>query len=227
MRRIDQMLSVRDGRLYVEEVDCVRIANRFGTPLFVVSEDQLRRNARAFAVAFTKRWPEGAVRILPSLKANYVLALRHVLTQERMGCDTFGAAELSAALRANVPPGLISVNGSAKSAHLIEEAVKVGARITIDAARELSLVEDAARRLGKIASIRMRLRPDLSEVSSPPISRTMRSPFRRRPARTRRASPPRTRFRSAARRSPRNTSYFPASTSSFRGIEPKPTCIGE
>ncbi len=183
MRRIDEMLSVRDGRLYVEDVSCVALADRFGTPLFVVSEDQLRRNARAFAGAFRDRWPEGPVRILPSLKANYTLALRHVLSQEGMGCDTFGEAELSAALRANVPAELISVNGSAKSAKLIEDAVAAGARITIDSARELSLIEDAARRLGRIASIRVRLRPELPDVAEPtdfvdeeiPVSEATRS----------------------------------------------------
>lgn len=167
MRRIDQMLSVREGLLYVEDVSCVELADRFGTPLYVVSEDQLRRNARAFAGAFAGNWPEGPVRILPSLKANYTLALRHVLSHEGMGCDTFGEAELDAALRANVPAELISVNGSAKSAGLIEKAVAAGARITIDSARELSLIEDAARRLGRIASTRVRLRPDLSDVAEP------------------------------------------------------------
>ena len=183
MRRIDEMLSVRDGRLFVEDVSCVALADRFGTPLFVVSEDQLRRNARAFAGAFRDRWPEGPVRILPSLKANYTLALRHVLSQEGMGCDTFGEAELSAALRANVPAELISVNGSAKSAKLIEDAVAAGARITIDSARELSLIEDAARRLGRIATIRVRLRPELPDVAEPtdfvdeeiPVSEATRS----------------------------------------------------
>lgn len=167
MRRIDQMLTVRDGRLFIEDVDTVALASRVGTPVYVVSEDQLRRNAREFRRAFADRWREGEVRILPSLKANHCLALRHVLSQEGMGCDTFGTAELEAALRANVAPELISVNGTAKSATLIDQAVRVGARITIDAARELSLVEDAARRAGRRARIRIRLRPDLAAITEP------------------------------------------------------------
>ncbi len=167
MRRIDEALSVRDGRLHVEDADCVALADRFGTPLYVISEDQLRRNARAFSTAFSDRWREGPVRILPSLKANYTLALRRILTDEGMGCDTFGASELSAALRAGVPAELISVNGSSKSPQLIEDAVSAGARITIDAARELPLVEAAARGLGTRATVRMRLRPDLSNLTEP------------------------------------------------------------
>lgn len=167
MRRIDQALSVREGRLFLEEMACAELARRFGTPLYVVSEDQLRRNARSFRSAFATRWTEGPVRVLPSLKANYALALRHVLTQEGMGCDTFGHSELTAALGAGVPPDLISVNGTGKSAALIDDAVAAGARITIDASRELPLVERAARRLGARAIVRMRLRPDLSSLTQP------------------------------------------------------------
>ncbi len=167
MRRIDQALSVREGRLFIEEVECDELARRFGTPIYVVSEDQLRRNARTFQAAFGQRWREGSVRVLPSLKANYALALRHVLTQEGMGCDTFGPSELTAALGAGVPPELISVNGTGKSAALIDDAVAAGARITIDAPRELPLVEEAARRLGTRATVRMRLRPDLSALTEP------------------------------------------------------------
>jgi diaminopimelate decarboxylase len=167
MRRIDAALSVRDGRLFIENTACDELASRFGTPIYVVSEDQLRRNARSFQAAFSSRWPEGPARVLPSLKANYTLALRRVLTQEGMGCDTFGHAELTAALEAGVPPGSISVNGSGKSAALIDDAVGAGARITIDAERELPLVEAAARRLGTRALVRLRLRPDLSVLTEP------------------------------------------------------------
>ncbi|HVF08282.1 MAG TPA: hypothetical protein VNC60_06875 [Actinomycetota bacterium] len=167
MRRLDEALSVRDGRLFIEDVACDELASGFGTPIYVVSEDQLRRNARSFKTAFSSGWHEGPVRVLPSLKANYALALRRVLTQEGMGCDTFGHAELMIALEAGVPPASISVNGTGKSAALIDDAVSAGARITIDAARELPLVDVAARRLGTSATVRLRLRPDLSMLTEP------------------------------------------------------------
>src|SRR5439155_132142 len=83
------------------------------------------------------------VNVLPSIKANFVLALRRILTQEGMGCDTFGPGELEAALRSGVRPELISVNGSVKDAALIERAVSAGARITLDSAREVDLVREA------------------------------------------------------------------------------------
>src|SRR5690349_17660604 len=112
--RIDDCLSEREGRLWMEECDLEEIARRFGTPVYVVSEAQLRRNARRLQEAFAAAWPNGEARLLPSLKANLSLALRRILSDEGAGCDTFGPGELHAALEAGVPPGLISVNGSSK-----------------------------------------------------------------------------------------------------------------
>lgn len=167
MTILDGCLSVRDGRLFVEGCDAAALARRFGTPLYVISEDQLRRNARRFVAAFDSRWPEGEVRVLASIKANYTLALRRILTQEGLGCDTFGPGELEAALRCGVDPALISVNGSVKSRAHIERAVATGARITLDSAREVELVRDVARRLGARAVVRFRLRPDYLELDMP------------------------------------------------------------
>ena len=50
--RIDDCLSIREEHLWIEECDAVELARRFGTPLYVISEDQLRRNARRIGAAF-------------------------------------------------------------------------------------------------------------------------------------------------------------------------------
>lgn len=163
--RIDDALSVRDGRLWLEQRDLVELAREYGTPLYVISEDQLRRNLARTADAFATAWPHGEVRVLPSLKANLTLAVRRVLTTAGAGCDTFGPGELHAALATGVPPGLISVNGSAKNAALIRRAVAAGARITIDSPAELELAAEAARAEGTVAAIRLRVRPDYDELA--------------------------------------------------------------
>ena len=165
--RLDECLSIHGGRLLLEECDCVELARRFGTPLYVVSEDQLRRNARAFVSAFADAWPEGPTRILPSIKANFTLALRRILTEEGLGCDVFGRSELEAALRGGVSPGLISLNGSVKGDALLARAVSLGVRITLDSVAEIERVREIARRDGVVARVRFRLRPDLTDLSVP------------------------------------------------------------
>jgi hypothetical protein len=56
--RLDECLSIRDGRLFVEECDADELARRFGTPVHVISEDQLRRNARRYRREFEQRWTD-------------------------------------------------------------------------------------------------------------------------------------------------------------------------
>jgi diaminopimelate decarboxylase len=140
-----------------------------------MSEDQVRRNFRTFQAEFQRGWPDGRVVVMPSIKANYGLALRRVLTEEGAGCDTFGPAELDAALSTGVPPDLISFNGSSKTEELLVRAVGAGVRITLDSAREVALVIAAAERAGKTARVRLRVRPNFdiaarSDFYSAPVS---------------------------------------------------------
>jgi diaminopimelate decarboxylase len=166
-QRIDDCLSSADGRLRIEDCDVAVLAERFGTPLSVISEDQLRRNARRFTGALEAAWPEGPSRVLPSIKANYTLALRCALTQEGFGCDVFGPAELHAALAGGAPPQLISVNGTGKTRALLEQAVGIGARVTLDSGSEIGLVREVARALGRRAQVRFRMRPRYLELQQP------------------------------------------------------------
>ena len=101
---LDECLSIRDGRLFIEELEADALARQFGTPITVISEDQLRRNARRYRREFGARWLEGTVVVLASIKANFALATRWILSQEGIGCDVFGAGELYAALEGGVPP---------------------------------------------------------------------------------------------------------------------------
>jgi diaminopimelate decarboxylase len=165
--RIDECLSVRAGHLFVEDVDVVGIAKRFGTPVYVVSEEHLRRNARRVTEAFASRWTDGPVRVLASIKANLTLATRAVLTREGLGCDVFGAGELEAAIRSGVAPELVSVNGTAKDEALLERAIAFGAKVTLDSVSELHAARAVAGRLGRRPVVRFRLRPDYTALRQP------------------------------------------------------------
>ncbi len=166
IQKLDESLSVRDGALFVEEHAAAELADRFGTPLYVISEDQLRRNARKLSSCFADRWP-GELLLMPSIKANSALALRRILTEEGTGCDVFGPGELEAALRTGTDPARISLNGPMKTAALIERAIGEGVRVTLDSRAELGLTAAAAARLNTQAIVRLRFRPDLVGFDAP------------------------------------------------------------
>ena len=154
-------LRVGGGHLWIEGCDTVALAERFGTPIYVVSDAQLRANCRTLRTAFERHWTCGRVEFLPSLKANYVLAIRELLNEEGVPDDVFSANEqLHVALRAGVPADRISVNGSAKSPTLLRAAVLAGTNITLDSAHELKSLLSITTELDKTARIRLRIRPD-------------------------------------------------------------------
>ncbi len=159
--------SIRDGRLFIEDRDVAKLAEEFGTPLFVVSETQLVNNVRMYQEAFDSHWPEGRVRIMAAIKSNPVTAIRRILTREGCGCDTFGHGELELALRGGVPPEDIALNGSIKSPEIIAKAIDLGIHIVLDSKRELDFCEQEAARLGKLADVVLRLKPWLEEMDAP------------------------------------------------------------
>lgn len=61
LTRIDDCLSKRNGHLFIEEYDTVSLLQQFGSPLFVLSEDQIRRNVRRFQKGFQEGWPDRPV----------------------------------------------------------------------------------------------------------------------------------------------------------------------
>ena len=66
-----------NGNLFVDGCDVKDLADRFGTPLYIVSENQLRYTYRAFRDAFRRHYPD--VDILFANKSNNGLAIRHIM----------------------------------------------------------------------------------------------------------------------------------------------------
>jgi diaminopimelate decarboxylase len=162
-RRIDDCLSNRDGVLFIEEVASTDLMARYGSPLFVFSEDQIRRNVRRFRDAFEKGWAAGPVKVMPAAKANWVFAIQRVLADEGCGADIYSPGELDVALRAGIDPRFISVNGVPKDKEHIGRTIEVGARLTIDSLRDVAFLEELAPTLTKTAYVRLRIRPAISE----------------------------------------------------------------
>jgi len=169
-------LSVRDGRLYMEDVAVSDLVAEFGSPLFVYSEGQLRHNVRRIKDAFAREWTEGPVDVLPAFKANTMLATRWILSEEGAGADVYSSEELDGVLRAGVDPTGVSVNGGGKNFEHLRRCVAAGVRITVEDVDEIDLIQQAAEELGLVASIRFRVKPtvpnlwrrtDFSQLSAP------------------------------------------------------------
>jgi diaminopimelate decarboxylase len=161
-KQLDACLSIKDDHLFIEQRDTTGLVSEFGSPIFVLSEDQLRRNVRRFQDAFQKGWPDGTVKIMPAAKANWISAIQRILADEGCGCDIYSAGELTVALQAGFEPDFISVNGVPKDEDHIYQSIQAGVRITIDSIEEVDVIENTAKALNTVAKVRLRLKPVIS-----------------------------------------------------------------
>ncbi len=162
MRDFD-CLSVRDDVLHMEGVSTLDLAERFGTPIFVFSEAQIRENLRRFREAFAKDWP-GPVDVLPAMKANTLLATRQLLSNEGAGADIYSPEELAGVLKTGVDPERVSVNGGGKPKDHLRNCVDAGVRITVEDVHEIDIIQEVAAELNKTAKIRFRVKPTMPNL---------------------------------------------------------------
>ncbi|WP_210490899.1 diaminopimelate decarboxylase family protein [Microvirga antarctica] len=152
-----------NGNLWVEDCDVNDLAEKFGTPLYIISESQFRYTYRAFRDAFRRHYP--SVEILFANKSNNGLAIRHIMNQEGAGGDCFGVNEMYLSLLAGTNPKTLVLNGSNKQPEELEMAIANGVCINIDAMDELDLIEEISARLGRNVDLGIRLKLDLEPLA--------------------------------------------------------------
>ncbi|MEE4217066.1 MAG: diaminopimelate decarboxylase [Xanthomonadales bacterium] len=154
----DHLAMDAAGELLIEGITAADLLNRFGSPLYVVSEATLRQNVRRIRAAFEERWPK-PVNIMYAIKANTNLAVRAILHQEGAGGDCFSEGELFATFEAGADAAKIALNGSLKSDRSLEIAVRKGVTVNVDAANEIARLRGICRSVEKSVKVNIRLKP--------------------------------------------------------------------
>ena len=128
------------GRLEIGGCDAVELAREFGTPAYVVAEDDLRARARSFVDALGARHADYDV--LFASKAFPCTEVYRLLAEEGLACDVASGGELFLALRGGFDPARIYFHGNAKSESELREARAAGVgHIVIDSLHELERLE--------------------------------------------------------------------------------------
>jgi diaminopimelate decarboxylase len=132
------------GRLEIGGCDTIELAREFGTPAYVVAEDDLRSRARAFMQAGHDAGHRDFHVVFAS-KAFPCTAALELFAQEGLWCDVASGGELYLALGAGFPPDRIVVHGNAKSEAELRMALRnrVGL-IVLDNFDEIERLEQLA-----------------------------------------------------------------------------------
>jgi diaminopimelate decarboxylase len=128
-----------EGHLEIGGCDVVRLAEEFGTPLYVMDEAAIRENCRAFLKAFRERYAR--VEVYYASKAFLCMALCRVIQEEGLKMDVASGGELYVALKAGFPPERLALHGNNKSLDELRMALDAGVgRIVVDNTHELDLL---------------------------------------------------------------------------------------
>ena len=158
------------GRLEIGGCDAVELAREFGTPAFVVAEDDIRARARSFMEAMAARHADFDV--LFASKAFPCTAVYRLLAEEGLACDVASGGELFLALRGGFEAARIYFHGNAKSESELREARATGVgHIVIDSLQELDVLERvAAEDGGRRQEVLIRITPGVAGETHHAIS---------------------------------------------------------
>ncbi len=129
------------GRLEVGGCDTIELAGEFGTPAYVVAEEDLRARARAFVQAGRDAGHEDFHVVFAS-KAFPCTAVLELFAQEGLWCDVASGGELHLALAAGFAPERLVLHGNAKSEAELRMALRHGVGlIVLDNFDEIERIE--------------------------------------------------------------------------------------
>ncbi|MFJ6773924.1 diaminopimelate decarboxylase [Kitasatospora sp. NPDC091257] len=142
-----------EGVATVGGVDVKRLAAEFGTPAYVLDEEDFRSRARAWRDAFGTE-----ADVYYAGKAFLSKAVVRWLHEEGLNLDVCSAGELAVALAAGMPPRRIALHGNNKSADELEHAVRTGVgHIVVDSYDEIERLAAIAARQGVRQQVLIRI----------------------------------------------------------------------
>ncbi|MDR0425729.1 MAG: diaminopimelate decarboxylase [Clostridiales bacterium] len=160
MKERDSLKIDENGHLTVGGCDVVRLRERYGTPLYILDEADVRERAAAYRAALSAYAGESLV--LYASKALSCLAIYEIADEEGLGADVVSGGELYTALEAGMPADKLYFHGNNKTPKEIEEGLRAGVHAFVsDTPSELSLIDALAREAGKKAPVMLRLNPGI------------------------------------------------------------------
>ncbi len=163
--------SSRDGgdfELFCDRVPLTKLAERYGTPLYVYSATAIRKRLAAFENAF-REVPHS---ICYSVKANSNISILRLLARQGCAFDVVSGGELERVLAADRRAAKkVVFSGVGKSREEMTAALKAGILLfNVESEPELLALAECAARLRKTARIALRVNPDVAADTHPYIS---------------------------------------------------------
>lgn len=148
------------GHLEIGGVDTLDLVQVYGTPLYVLDEQEIRRRMRQYIDAFAAH--KLPFQVAYASKALSTSALYLIIEDERLSLDVVSGGELFTAINAGFPAERIHFHGNNKLYEEIELAIDYGiGAFVIDNLREIELINEIADAKGKRVKALLRVTPSV------------------------------------------------------------------
>lgn len=147
------------GHLTIGGADTVSLAKAFGTPLYVMDENQIRRHCRSFKGSID-RFYGGNGLVCYASKAFSCKEMYRIVASEGLGVDVVSGGELYTAMEAGTDPKKVCFHGNNKTIDELKMALSYGvSRIVADNIYEMQTLDALCSEYGKKADILLRIKP--------------------------------------------------------------------
>lgn len=148
-----------NGNLEVGGCDVVELAEKYGTPLYVIDEATLRSICKDYKKAFSGY---EKINMMFASKSLCAMATSAILAQEGFGFDVVSAGEIYTVYKAGVDMSKVLFNGNNKSFDELTLALELGVgRISVDNFFELALLDEISKSQNKTVDILLRITPGI------------------------------------------------------------------
>ena len=148
------------GALSIAGCTAEKLVKEFGSPIFVLDQDDFYLRTKAWQAALNESFGSG--KIYYAAKSFICVEVAKWLKELKVGLDVCTGGELAIALAADFPASDIEFHGNNKSEVEITTAIKAGiGTIVIDSFDELSRVAKIATEFKKIQKVYLRLTPGI------------------------------------------------------------------
>lgn len=159
---ISECLGINEkNHLTIGGVDTVDLAEQYGTPLYIMDEQQIRKNCRVYQRAIEQCYGGNGL-VLYASKAFSCKEIYRIVQSEGLGVDVVSGGELYTANEAGFPMERVYFHGNNKTQAELELAIEMDVgRIVVDNLAELIRIDELSAKQNKVTKILFRIKPGI------------------------------------------------------------------
>ncbi len=161
MNMICNNITVKDNNLLFANKNVCDLAQKYGTPLYLMDEERIRHNCRIYVNAMQKYFGNNAKALYASKAASFK-RIYEIVKEEKMGIDVVSSGEIYTALKAGFDLSEAYFHSNNKTDRDIAYAIdnRIG-YFVVDNIEELLVINSVAKKKGLIQPVLLRLTPGI------------------------------------------------------------------